>query len=58
MSEDERSKKRSEHDGEGEEPDVEAHGYIPDDLGTDDPEKKRGGADLDDEDDVFSKKKK
>ena len=44
MSDDERSKKRHEHD---EEPDVEAHIFDGDDLGEPDPEKKRMRGDFD-----------
>ena len=43
MSDDERSKKRLEHD---EEPDVEAHIVDGDDLGEPDPEKKRDDSDV------------
>lgn len=46
MSDDERSKKRKEHD---EEPDVEAH-IFDDDLGEPDPEKKRKRGEFDVED--------
>jgi hypothetical protein len=55
---DDRSKKKKEYD-DGDEPDVELHRYIPDDLGTDDPEKKRGKKRVDEVgDDDFGKKKK
>jgi hypothetical protein len=47
MSDDERSKKRKEHD---EEPDVEAHIFDGDDLGEPDPEKKRKRGEFDVED--------
>jgi hypothetical protein len=44
MSDDERSKKRKEHEDEG--PDVEAH-IFDEDLGEPDPEKKRKRGDFD-----------
>ena len=44
MSDDERSKKRTEHD---EEPDVEAHIFEGDDLGEPDPERTRTRGDSD-----------
>ena len=40
MSDDERERKRKEHE-DGEEPDVEAHSYVADDSSEIDPERKR-----------------
>ena len=56
MSDDERSKKRKEHD---EEPDVEAHIFDGDDLGEPDPEKKRkrGESDVEDGEELDRKRK-
>jgi hypothetical protein len=56
MSDDERSKKRTEHEDEG--PDVEAHSWEIDDPNDDDPEKKRKGNEFEDDDAELGKKKK
>ncbi len=55
MSDDERDRKRKEHeDG----PDVEAHSYTIDDPTDDDPEKKRKRKEHEDQDDEFARKRK
>ena len=59
MSDDERSKKRKEHEDEG--PDVEAHSYEIDDPNDDDPGRKRKRKEHDDgelEVDEFGRKRK
>jgi hypothetical protein len=57
MSDDERSKKRKEHEDEG--PDVEAHGYRPEDPNDDDPERKRKRKEHEDADvDELGRKRK
>jgi hypothetical protein len=55
---DERSKKRKEHD-DGDEPDVEAHSWTIDDpTDEDDPQRKRKGLEEADGDDEFGRKRK
>jgi hypothetical protein len=57
MAEDERSRKRKEH--EGDEPDVEGHGWSTDDPLGDDPERKRKRKEFEDaEDDELGRKRK
>jgi hypothetical protein len=56
--EDERNRKRKEHD-EGGEPDVEAHSWPTDDPSGDDPERKRKRKEFEDaEDDELGRKRK
>jgi hypothetical protein len=55
MSDDERNRKRKEHDDA--EPDVEAHSYTIDDPTNDDPEKKRKRKEHEDEDEFGRKRK-
>jgi hypothetical protein len=58
MAEDERSRKRREHD-EGDEPDVEGHSWSTDDPLDDDPERKRKRKEFEDsQDDEFGRKRK
>lgn len=58
MAEDERSRKRKEHD-EGDEPDVEAHTLSTDDPSDDDAGRERKRKEYEDaEDDEFGRKRK